>query len=352
MTALGVGGFGSVFAEGDKAVKVFKHLSPMVAEAFVTRYVSMSECPQIIALKARSFNNLSLKTERWHCSLRYAMSVIGMNPQQRHRVFRDVLLAVAHLEALHIVHADIKPGNIFVNDTLDRAVLGDFGISSCSGSAKVGWTTPEYAPKWAINHRTHDAFGLALLGLELLYNHDHPAGKHHNKATIREIVEKVIKDPEEKRCFLGLLHSNPKRVWKASALLERMYPADKIDIVSGVFLPYPTGYSLDDQEWLCVSYHLDRLAVLHRFRRPNRCRECCESVVARVPAGNHTLILYSAALAYIFACVFGYSVKTEKEDRMTAEQAAEYACCDRQDIVNAIDTTLSCKDAVVLMFTQ
>ena len=96
MVSLGEGGFGTVFAEGDKAVKVFKDLSPMVNEVFVTRYVSLSRCPQIIALKARSFNRLTLKTERWHCSLRHAMSAIGMNLKQRRQVFCDVLLAVAH----------------------------------------------------------------------------------------------------------------------------------------------------------------------------------------------------------------------------------------------------------------
>lgn len=348
MAKLGEGGFGSVFAEGDKAVKTFKDLSPMVNEAFVTRYVSMSKCPQIITPRARSFNSLTLKTQRWHCSLRRAMSVIGMNLKQRRLVFRDVLLAVAHLESLHIVHADIKPSNVFVNATLDRAVLGDFGLSSCSGSAKVGWTTPEYAPKHHINHRTHDAFGLALLGLELLYAHNLDSGEYPDRVAIRSLVVRVVKDPGERQCFLGLLHQDPKKAWKASSLLQKMY-GHSAPVTSP---PIPKGYILGDQEWLCVSYHLERLASAYKFKRPNRCKECCESVISRLPEGNHTVIVYTSALAYIFACVFGYRVKTDKKDRMTAEQAANYACCSKQDIICAIDTTLSCKDAVVLMFTQ
>lgn len=46
----------------------------------------------------------------------------------------ELLSAVAFLQQLHIVHRDIKPGNIFISD--NNAILGDFGlikkIEACS----------------------------------------------------------------------------------------------------------------------------------------------------------------------------------------------------------------------------
>lgn len=349
MEILGKGGFGCVYGDGDTAVKVFEDLSAMVGEVFVTRYASMSKCPQVIALKARSFNRRTIKTQRWKRSLRDAMSTQAMSTAQRRSVFRDILLGIAHLEQLHIVHADVKASNVFVNAAADRAVLGDFGLASSSGSAKVGWTTPEYAPKRYANHRAHDAFGLAMIGVELLYSHSFTTGPYPEKSAIRAIVETVVRDAAEKQCFLGLLHLTVKKVWKASTVLRVMYG---VTPSPSARYPSPIGYRLHHETWMCISHHLEQLCETHRFKRPNRCRECCESVIARVSPGNRVLITYVSALAYVFACTFGYSVKTDKKDRMTATHAAAYAQCDQQDIIAAIDTVLSCRDAVILMFTQ
>jgi len=43
-------------------------------------------------------------------------------------IAKDVLEGLAQVHALHILHLDLKPGNILLDDC-DHAYLSDFGIS-------------------------------------------------------------------------------------------------------------------------------------------------------------------------------------------------------------------------------
>src|SRR6185295_6782828 len=62
-------------------------------------------------------------------------------PQVRH-VLREAALALGHAHRRHIVHRDVKPANIMLDDD-GRIVLTDFGISKAaqSGSNLTGTGT-------------------------------------------------------------------------------------------------------------------------------------------------------------------------------------------------------------------
>jgi serine/threonine protein kinase len=49
-------------------------------------------------------------------------------------LIKRMALALKALEEMHIVHLDIKPDNIFLNDDCSSAVLGDFGLLQMNGT--------------------------------------------------------------------------------------------------------------------------------------------------------------------------------------------------------------------------
>jgi eukaryotic-like serine/threonine-protein kinase len=99
------------------------------------------------------------------------------------QVLRDAAMALAHAHRNGVVHRDVKPANIMLED--DRVILTDFGISKVSAAASSDATTaarltdlgmvvgtphymaPEQAVGQAVDGRT-DQYALAVVGFEML----------------------------------------------------------------------------------------------------------------------------------------------------------------------------------------
>jgi serine/threonine-protein kinase len=97
-------------------------------------------------------------------------------PQVRH-ILHEAALALGHAHRRHIVHRDVKPANIMLDDD-GRVVLTDFGISKAvQGETQLTGTgtiigTPQYmAPEQAkgreVDGRT-DQYALAIVGYRAL----------------------------------------------------------------------------------------------------------------------------------------------------------------------------------------
>jgi alpha-tubulin suppressor-like RCC1 family protein len=94
------------------------------------------------------------------------------------RILRDVGEALAAAHEHGIVHRDVKPDNIFLEDSSGRALLADFGIAlrldSPSGLTRAGTAlgTPTYMSPEQIDGREidgrSDLYSLALIGWEML----------------------------------------------------------------------------------------------------------------------------------------------------------------------------------------
>ena len=100
------------------------------------------------------------------------------------QVLRDAAAALAHAHANGVVHRDVKPANIMLEDD-DRVILTDFGISKVTAAASSEATTaarltdlgmvvgtPHYmAPEQAVGHAVDgrtDQYALAVVGFEML----------------------------------------------------------------------------------------------------------------------------------------------------------------------------------------
>ncbi|MEP4486953.1 MAG: serine/threonine-protein kinase [Halioglobus sp.] len=105
------------------------------------------------------------------------------------KITLDTALALQYAHNLGVVHRDIKPGNIFLDDEGTPAKLADFGIAAAPHSAKFGrasvaqdsYATPRYmSPEQATGgsvYETSDQYSLGAVLFEMLTGqapHDGP----------------------------------------------------------------------------------------------------------------------------------------------------------------------------------
>jgi len=94
------------------------------------------------------------------------------------RVLRDVAGALAHAHERGIVHRDVKPENIFIDERTGRALLSDFGVArsiesdsqlTATGTAigTPSYMSPEQIDGTELDGRS-DLYSLGLVGWEML----------------------------------------------------------------------------------------------------------------------------------------------------------------------------------------
>lgn len=98
-------------------------------------------------------------------------------PERCERVLRDVAAALAYAHARGVVHRDVKPENIFLDEDTGRAMLADFGIARSADADSMTMTgtavgtpfymSPEQVDGGAVDGRS-DLYSLGLVAWEML----------------------------------------------------------------------------------------------------------------------------------------------------------------------------------------
>ncbi len=98
-------------------------------------------------------------------------------PEEARRILVDVADALYYAHGLGVIHRDVKPANVLVDDMSGRAFLTDFGVSKrlnsvTTTSSGIVAGTPGYMPPEAfgegkLDHRA-DLWALGVLGYEML----------------------------------------------------------------------------------------------------------------------------------------------------------------------------------------
>ncbi|MEP6831903.1 MAG: serine/threonine-protein kinase, partial [Gemmatimonas sp.] len=102
----------------------------------------------------------------------------AFSADQAERVIRDVAEALAYAHSHGVVHRDVKPENIFIDESNGRAMLSDFGIAHSSEfdsrltmtGAAIGtpaYMSPEQIDGAPANARS-DVYSLGLVSWEML----------------------------------------------------------------------------------------------------------------------------------------------------------------------------------------
>ena len=153
-------------------------------------------------------------------------------------VLRDVAAALAHAHAGRVVHRDVKPENVLLDDGTGRACLADFGIavlldrpgfgaSDGEAAGTPSYMAPEQIAGRPVDERT-DVYALGLVGWEMLTGRRPWAGEPLHL----------------------VLHKQQHETLPALAALRPDIPAYLLAAVEGALAKDPRGRWRDGAEFL------------------------------------------------------------------------------------------------------
>ena len=172
-------------------------------------------------------------------SLFHSAQGIAVDPDQAVAIILGISHGLAHAHSMGIVHRDIKPGNILLNQAAEPKI-GDFGLARSTGNGQVGLCmgTPGYvapevmAEPERADHRS-DIFAVGVILYELLVGKLPEAG-------CQPPSELVAADPALDRVWSIATHPDPAQryqdmehlirdldAWKKLRAGKAAHPADR-----------------------------------------------------------------------------------------------------------------------------
>ncbi len=282
---LGRGGMAVVFRARDRALQrdvaikvVQPRLSPD-AEAVSrlareARTVAQLQHPNIVgvyAIRHLSDGSLALVMQLVPGrTLKAALEAGPFDVTRAEHVLRDVARALAYAHKAGVVHRDVKPENIFLDEVSGRAMLSDFGVArvldaptelTATGTT-IGTPTymaPEQIDGFHIDGRS-DLYSLGMVGWEMLTGARPWSGetlynviyrqKHDFLAPLDEFRKDV--SPTLQYLLEGLMQKNPDRRWSSAGRFLALLSSE----------PMPPGF----REWQSARRRRRRSATTRQAR--------------------------------------------------------------------------------------
>ena len=217
------------------------------------RTVAQLEHPNIVSLHAvKQLNNgLALVMQLVPgMTLKAALARGPLSPNEAELVLRDIARALAYAHRCGVVHRDVKPENIFLDEITGRALLSDFGVArsieentelTATGTA-IGTPTymsPEQIDGGHLDGRS-DLYALGMVGWEMLSGQRPWAGESLYSVIYRQKhdplppLDLIRGDVPPKLQYLieGLMHKNPDRRWASASRFLTLLSGD--DAVPGL----------------------------------------------------------------------------------------------------------------------
>ncbi|KAL7940052.1 kinase-like domain-containing protein [Trichoderma barbatum] len=178
-------------------------------------------------------------------------------------VATQLLSALAHIHSVDIVHRDVKPSNIFMNE--NTAILGDFGAAQhcVQGNLDTFTGTPIYlAPEFLEEQRNYtnkvDMFSCGMVLLECLSTWDPQSNSRwpsnalnrrmHRQWMRRIVLPHISELPEDIQPLQrGLLRRQPKKRWSALKCLEWLGDYNKASSEECIIQPHINPRDADQE---------------------------------------------------------------------------------------------------------
>lgn len=198
----------------------------------------------------------------------------GLAKQQALAIVRDMCAALAYAHQRHIIHADFKPGNVFVTRDGTAKVL-DFGIARAASketqkhkfdTASLGALTPAYATIEMVNNEaltfTDDVYALACVTYEIL------TGRHpYNSKSALEAKQLGIKptppenltSKEWKALSHALALDKNQRTATVADFMGELFPRRRsLVLIAALVL---LAIALGGVAWFSYSQHQEKLKI-------------------------------------------------------------------------------------------
>ncbi len=202
------------------------------------RTVAQLEHPNIVSLHAikRLKTGLALVMQIVPGqTLKAALAEGPLSAERAEAVLQDIARALAYAHRNGVVHRDVKPENIFLDEITGRALLSDFGVArsisentelTATGTA-IGTPTymsPEQIDGGALDGRS-DLYALGMVGWEMLTGQRPWAGESLYSVIYRQkhdplpSLDGIRPDLSPRLQYLieGLMHKSPDQRWPSAA---------------------------------------------------------------------------------------------------------------------------------------
>jgi alpha-tubulin suppressor-like RCC1 family protein/serine/threonine protein kinase len=258
---LGRGGMAVVFRARDRelgrevAIKVVRPRFVADEEAIArlareARTVAQLEHPNIVgvyAIRHLSDKSVALVMQLVPGrTLKEALQQDGpFEPARAEHVLRDVARALSYAHQAGVVHRDVKPENIFLDDVSGRAMLSDFGVARVMDAptelTATGTTigTPTYMPPEQIDggeiDGRSDLYSLGMVGWEMLAGQRPWSGESLYSVIYRQKhdplppLDALRKDVPPRLQFLleGMMQKSPERRWAGASRFLTLLASDQ-----------------------------------------------------------------------------------------------------------------------------
>lgn len=322
---VGKGAYGSVTVKGNRATKKLNKYSHVVQETVAGFFLIGQE--NVVEFLDASIANKTITMRRYEKTLRNWMDKEESHPiELKNEVTRQFLKGLMNIHALKLVHGDIKPGNIFVNEKPLKVVIGDLGFISLVPFSKVERTAAVYRDKVPISCYGHDIYSACIIMLEI-YG-ELKVGMQAEYGQIHEAIKEEITDPKMKKLLLEMASPDHDKRPMISEVYYRLF-GEKVEypIVKNNFEAlYENKEMRTIMKSLADKYDIQRAhrgykALIFYINKNSRnyikCKKACKK--------------YSTCMIFILSSVFGRFTKFNEK------MAAEYCGCEVHEIIKVTE---------------
>jgi serine/threonine protein kinase len=269
--------------------------------------------------------NLTLSMELYQMNLREWMGQNKKHSKSNDRFFilHEILVGLNEIHGRGLVHGDIKPGNILINDNPLKVALGDLGFLSVARYAKIQYTARVYRDPAQKSSYVHDMYSLGIIVIEL-FGKTRVRHVSSTKELVSLAKRKLSSLPKMLPIVRRLLNPNPSHRPTAEQLLDELFK----ETVYIVPLEVPT---ITDSAFCAKAISKMRdIAAHYKLARVDRCIQALQYYAQTHVFNKDVCMVYGICMLLISSSIFRISKfslsKALRYSEMSIEDFLMYYC--------------------------
>ncbi len=334
MTEVGKGAYGTVKIVDGCAVKEFRKYSHLVQESIAGVFLKGQE--HVVEFIGADFKNITLSMKAYPITLRKWLNETDSQPRHlKDEMARQLLKGLTEIHSLHLVHGDIKPGNILIQRDPLKLVIADLGFISLRPYSKCERTAAVYRDTNVKSCFGHDIYSTGIIFLEM-YG-DLKVRQQGNYDELKGAIRDEISDQNLRKILNAMIHKNHDKRPSAGDVYYKMF---------GEMIVYPSinSHFEVDSEYPKIRRVMRRLSEKYDIMRPNRGYKALVNYIGRNYNSyrKYGYEIYATSMIFILSSVFGRYTTFDQKN------AAEYSNCKESVIVKI--TSRLCLDGEVVQY--